>query len=58
MISFINFISEDMDTDDIRVKKWVDKNGVTRTQKIHAHKVDFKNSKTGGEPSQQDEPSK
>ena len=47
---------EDLATSDIKVKKWVDHNGVTRSRKIHPHMVDFKNSRSGGEPSQADEP--
>lgn len=47
---------EDLATSDIKVKKWVDHNGVTRSRKYHPHMVDFKNSKSGGEPSQTDEP--
>lgn len=49
---------EDLATSDVKIKKWVDGNGVTRTRKIRAHRVDFKNSKSGSEPSQTDEPVK
>jgi hypothetical protein len=49
---------EDLATSDVRVKKWVDGNGVTRSRKFRAHRVDFKNSKANGEPSQEDEPVK
>jgi hypothetical protein len=46
---------EDIATSDINVKKWVDNNGITRTRKVHPRMVDFKNSKSGGEPSQNGE---
>lgn len=58
MQSFIDYLSEDVDTDDYKIKTWVDRNGKTRKMKIHSHRVDFKNSKSGGEPSQDDESSK
>jgi hypothetical protein len=58
MKSFIDFVSEDIDTTDIKVKKYVDNNGITRSRKIHPHRVDFKNSKSGGEPSQDDQPAR
>lgn len=47
---------EDMSTSDIIIKKWVDLHGKTRTRKVHPHMIDFKNSKSGGEPSQNDAP--
>jgi hypothetical protein len=46
---------EDIATSDINVKKWVDNNGITHTRKVHPRMVDFKNSKSGGEPSQNGE---
>lgn len=49
---------EDMATSDVTIKKWVDLNGNTRTRKIHPHMIDFRASKTDGEPSQQDAPPK
>lgn len=49
---------EDRATSDTITKRWVDRDGVTRTRKVHPHFVDFKNSKEGGEPSQQDAPPK
>lgn len=58
MKSFIEYLKEDVGTSDIKVKRWVDKSGTTRTRKYPAHKVDFKNSKANAEPSQQDEPLK
>lgn len=45
---------EDLATSDIKIKKWVDGNGITRTRKIRAHRVDFKNSLANGEPAQDD----
>jgi hypothetical protein len=51
-------LMEDLATSDIRVKKWVDGNGVTRTKKIRAHRVVFKNSKSNAEPAQDDAPPK
>jgi len=47
---------EDTATSDIKIKKFVDRDGVTRSRKIHPHIIDFKNSKSGSEPSQDDEP--
>lgn len=55
---FIAKIEEDMATSDIDVVKWVDRNGITRSRKVHRHMVDFKNSKANGAPSQQDAPPK
>ncbi|CAB4127342.1 hypothetical protein UFOVP84_139 [uncultured Caudovirales phage] len=56
MKSFVEYLEEDSATSDIKVKAWVDRTGVTRTRKVHPHIVDFKNSKSGGEPSQNDAP--
>ena len=47
---------EDLASSDIKVKKWVDGNGTTRTRKIRARRIDFEASKSDSEPSQQDEP--
>lgn len=47
-------VNEDMYTSEYTIKKWVDHDGVTRQRKLRPHRINFKNSKAGGEPETQD----
>lgn len=51
-------VQEDVDTSEYAIKKYVDQTGETKTRKIRPHRIDFKNSKSGGEPAQEDDSKK
>ena len=58
MLRFKEYLGEDLAGSDIKVKKWVDGNGITRTRKYRARRIDFAASKGQSAPSQDDEPLK
>ena len=51
-------VQEDIDTAEYSIKQYVDQDGETKTRKIRPHRIDFKNSKSGAKPSQQDDSTK
>lgn len=51
-------VEEDIDTAEYTIKKYVDQDGETKTRKVRPHRINFKNSRAGAKPSQQDDSTK